>query len=74
MTWADALTGCAGYTQAGLLAGDWRCPPSGELMLIWVMLPSTGFTFETSLRLLVEHHELAVCVGAEFLGRNHRRI
>lgn len=49
MTWADALTGCAGYTQAGTSAGDWRVPTQRELMLIWVMLPSTGFTFETSL-------------------------
>lgn len=48
MAWADALTGCAGYTQAGTSAGDWRVPTQRELMLVWVMLPSTEFTFETS--------------------------
>ena len=48
MTWADALTGCAGYTQVGTSAGDWRVPTQRELMLIWVMLPSTEFTFETT--------------------------
>ena len=48
MAWADALTGCAGYTQAGTSAGDWRVPTQRELMLIWVMLPSTGLSFETT--------------------------
>lgn len=47
MAWADALTGCAGYTQAGTSAGDWRVPTQRELMLIWVMLPSTGLSFNS---------------------------
>lgn len=49
MNWADALTGCAGYTQAGTSPGDWRVPTQRELILIWVMRPSIDLSF-TSFR------------------------
>jgi hypothetical protein len=51
MDWSSAQSGCAGYTQTGTSAGDWRLPTQRELMLIWVMYMRgelTGLSFRDS--------------------------
>ena len=67
IAWADALTGCAGYTQAGTSAGDWRVPTQRELMLIWVMLPSTGLSFNSDSYYWTSASESQYAWGLSFL-------